>query len=169
MSQTLCKMEVFPAFALPMMSTLNRIFGTRGCGGVGNSAGDGGDGAGAGAGAGVGASVGAGAWDRAGDGTGAGAGGGDGTRQHILCFAPIARTCCEKKDWVTYVDHRRNLDPFIYTVQNSSADRCACGGVHAGTLGGMQFHFSDQSNLQESPCKKRRDEKLRMRSVRERK
>ena len=42
MSQTFCKMEVFPAFALPMMSTLNLIFGTReGCGGAGDGAGDG--------------------------------------------------------------------------------------------------------------------------------
>ena len=29
-SQTLCKIEVFPAFALPMMSTLNRVPGMRG-------------------------------------------------------------------------------------------------------------------------------------------
>ena len=55
MSQTLCKMEVVPAFALPMMSTLNWRFGTWreiGAGaraGVGAGAGDGGDGAGAGA------------------------------------------------------------------------------------------------------------------------
>ena len=67
MSQTLCKIEVFPAFALPIMSTLNWIFGAReGCGGAEDSVGDGADGAGAGAG--VGASAGAGAGDRARDG-----------------------------------------------------------------------------------------------------
>ena len=39
-SQTLCKIEVFPAFALPMMSTLNWTFGTRGRGaGAGAGAG----------------------------------------------------------------------------------------------------------------------------------
>ena len=82
MSQTLCKMEVFPAFDLPMMSTLNRIFGTReGCGGATDRAGDG---------AGAGAGVGAGAGNRAGGGAGAGDGGGDGTRQQVLCFTPIA-------------------------------------------------------------------------------
>ena len=131
-------MEVFPAFALPMMSTLNWIFeALEGCEleDAKDSTGDGGDGTGAGTG--VGASAGAGAGDRAGDagagdggdgaGTdtdadadagigaragaragdsaGAGAGGGDGTRQQILCFAPIARKCCEKKDWATCVDH----------------------------------------------------------------
>ena len=142
-------MEVFPAFDLPMMSTLNWIFGTRGApdGGDGAGAGAGvdvgteardrtGDGAGsgdrAGVGVGVGVGVGAGAGDRAGDGAGAGGGGegagtaagvgagagdnagddagtgegeGDGTRQQILCFTPIARKCCEKKDCT-----RRNPD-----------------------------------------------------------
>src|SRR5947208_3222877 len=65
-------MEVFPAFDLPMMSTLNWIFGTRGGPGGG---------------------------DGAGDDSGAGDGGGDGTRQQALSFTPISRKCCEKKDW----------------------------------------------------------------------
>ena len=73
-SQTLCKIEVLPAFALPMMSTLNLTFGARGLGaGARDGAGDG-----------------------VGDGTGVGAG--DGPKQQISCFAPIARRCCEKKD-----------------------------------------------------------------------
>jgi hypothetical protein len=44
-------------------------------------------------------------------------------------------------------------------------------GVPVGALrlGGMWFHVTDQSNLQEFPCKKRRDKKLRMRSIREHK
>ena len=162
MSQTLCKIDVFPAFAFPMMSTLNVRFGTRGeCGGVGDGAGDGADGAGAEAR--VGASAGAVAGDRAGDGVGvgdggddagadagigasagagagdsteAGAGGGDGTRQQILCFTPIVRKCCEMKDWAACVERltlitRRSPDPCYYsyyTLHNSSADWCACGG-----------------------------------------
>ena len=41
MSQTLCKMEVFPAFDLPMMSTLNWTFGMRrGRGGDEDTTGD---------------------------------------------------------------------------------------------------------------------------------
>ena len=97
-------MEVFPAFALPTMSTLNWIFGTRGePDGVDGTeagaevdvgaeardrAGDCGEGAGAAAG------VCAGAGDKAGD--DAGTGEGDGTGQQALCFTPIARRCCEK-------------------------------------------------------------------------
>ena len=145
-------MEVFPAFDLPMMSTLNWIFGTRGGpdGGDGAGAGAGidvgaeardrtgdgavsgdragagvgvgvevgvraGDGAGAGGGgegAGTAAGVGAGAGDSAGDDAGIGEGEGDGTRQQILCFTPIARKCCEKKDC-----SRRNPDlVIIHTV-----------------------------------------------------
>ena len=120
MSQTLCKIEVFPAFALPMMSTLNWISGM--CESEGTvdkagddvGAGDGGDGAGAGDrggdgtaagvgwdGAGAAARVGAGAGDRAGDDGGGEDGGGDGTKQQILWFAPMTRKCCEKKDWAT--------------------------------------------------------------------
>ena len=44
-SQTLCNIEVLPAFALPMMSTLNRTFGARGLEdgvGDGDGAGEGG-------------------------------------------------------------------------------------------------------------------------------
>ena len=134
MSQTLCKIEVFPAFALPMISTLNWIFATCEPGGTGDrardddGAGDGGDGAGAGAGAGdragdgagagvggdgtgAAARVGAGAGDRAGDDAGAGDGAGDGTKQQILWFAPMTRKCCEK-DWATCVDHSSEL---LYT------------------------------------------------------
>ena len=183
MLQTLCKIEVFPAFALPMMSTLNWIFGTRGgCGGAGDSAGDGGDGAGAGAG--VGASAGAGAGDRAGDGAGAGdggdgagddarigasagaragdsaeagAGGGDGTRQQILCFTPIVRKCCEKKDWAACVDHSSESRSLLLYTQYRTHQLTGVPG--ALRLGGMRFHFINQSNLQESPCKKRRDKK----------
>jgi hypothetical protein len=41
-SQTLRKIEVFPAFALPIISTLNGTFGTRGLGaGAGDGDGDG--------------------------------------------------------------------------------------------------------------------------------
>ena len=94
MSQTLCKMEVFPAFDLPMMSTLNWIFGTRESGGAGDGARDG-----AGAGDGEDGAM-AGAGNRAGDDTGAGDEGGDGTRQQVLCFTPIARKCGGKKEWV---------------------------------------------------------------------
>ena len=109
MSQTLCKTEVFPAFDLPMMRTLNWIFVPRGESGRprdraedDDGAGDGGDGAGAGAGAG----------DRAGD------GGGDGTRQQVLCFTPIARKYGEKKDWVIDVDHSSESGlVIIHTVQ----------------------------------------------------
>ena len=124
MSQTFCKMEVFPAFALPMMSTLNLIFGTRGgCGGAGDSAGegaegaedsagDGGDGAGADVGLGIGASAGA----RAGVSSEAGARCRDGTKQQILCFIPIVRKCCEKKDWVACVDHSsESVSSLLYT------------------------------------------------------
>jgi hypothetical protein len=85
-SQTLFKIEVFPAFALPMMSTLNwtlnRTFGTRGLGagvGVGTGDGDGTDGDGT-------------------DGDGTGAKDGAGPKQQIHCFTPITRDCCEKKD-----------------------------------------------------------------------
>ena len=156
MLQTLCKIEVFPAFALPMMSTLNWIFGTRGgCGCAGDSAGDGGDGAGAGAG--VGASAGAGAGDRAGDGAEAGAGGGDGTRQQILCFTPIVRKCCEKKDWAACVDHSSESRSLLLYTQYRTHQLTGVPG--ALRLGGMRFHFINQSNLQESPCKKRRDKK----------
>ena len=92
MSQTLCKMEVFPAFDLPMMSTLNWIFGTRGgCGGAGDRAVDGTEAGDGGCCTGAGSGGGAGAGDRAGEGSGAGDGGRDGTRQHVLSFAPIAR------------------------------------------------------------------------------
>ena len=149
-------MEVFPAFDLPMMSTLNRIFGTRGPGGARDRAGDddgagdsgdvagveaadrAGDGAGAGAGGDAGADAGyragddAGAGDsgdvagveaadRAGDGAeaevggdagaaagdraGDDAGGGDVTKQQVLCFTPMTRKYCEKKDWAKCVDH----------------------------------------------------------------
>ena len=151
MSQTFCKMEVFPAFALPMMSTLNWIFGTRGPGGSTDiaeddaEAGDGedragtgargraGDGAGAGAGgdgsraaAGVGAE--AEAEDIAGDDdAGAGDGGGDGTRQHALCLTPIARKCCEKKEWARYVDHSSESGSVIIQYE-LSADSLVCGG-----------------------------------------
>ena len=84
-SQTLCKIEVLPAFALPMMSTLNRTFGVRGFGaGVRDGGGEEtGDGTGEG------------------DGDGTGAGAGAGPKQQISCFAPIARRCCEKKDGTT--------------------------------------------------------------------
>ena len=53
MSQTLCKIEVLPAFALPMISTLNRTFGAQALGaGARDGAGDGdGDGTGRGDGA----------------------------------------------------------------------------------------------------------------------
>ena len=75
-------MEVFPAFDLPMMSTLNWIFGTRGPGGARDRAGDdtgagdsgdvagveAADIAGDGAGAGVGGDAGAATGDRAGGG-----------------------------------------------------------------------------------------------------
>ena len=117
MSQTLCKTEVFPAFDLPMMRTLNCIFVLRGESGRArdraeddDGAGDGGDGAGAGAGAGAG--------DRAGDDVGAGDGGGDGTRQQVLCFTPITRKYGEKKDWVIDVDHLSESGlVIIHTVQ----------------------------------------------------
>ena len=114
-------MEVFPAFDLPMISTLNWIFGTRvGRRGAGDRAGDGagaGDGGeGSGAGAGVGAGAGAKAGDRAGD-DAAGGGRGDGTRQQILCFTPIARKCCEKKDGVAYVDHSSEFRPLLLYTQ----------------------------------------------------
>ena len=126
MSQTRCKMEVFPAFDLPMISTLNWIFGTRvGRRGAGDRAGDGagaGDGGeGSGAGAGVGAGAGAKAGDRAGD-DAAGGGRGDGTRQQILCFTPIGRRCCEKKDGIPFVGIP--ILVIIYTIQ-TSADWCA--------------------------------------------
>ena len=95
-------MEVFPAFDLPMMRTLNRIFGTRERRGgardrAGDSgeAGDGGDGAGADGG--VCAGAGARSGDRAGGGAEAGDGGGDRTRQQELWFTPIARKCCGRK------------------------------------------------------------------------
>ena len=76
MSQTLCNIEVLPAFALPIMSTLNRTCGARDFG--------------------AGARDGGGEGDGDGDGTGEG----DGTvpKQQISCFAPMARKCCEKKD-----------------------------------------------------------------------
>ena len=114
MSQTLCKMEVFPAFDLPMMSTLKWIFGTRrGRGGPGDRTGDGaevrdgGDGAGAGGdweGAGAAARVGAGPGDRAGHDAGAGYGGRDGTRQQILCFAPMDESVVRRKAGQKCVD-----------------------------------------------------------------
>ena len=72
-------MEVFPAFDLPMMSTLNWIFGTRESGGARNGAGedagaiDGVDGAGDGGR--DGDCAGAGTGDRGGDGAGAGVSG----------------------------------------------------------------------------------------------
>ena len=74
-SQTLCNIEVFPAFALPMMSTLNRTFGTRG----------------------LGAEV------RDGDGTGVGAG--VGPKQQMSCFTSIVRKCCEREKTGECVDH----------------------------------------------------------------
>ena len=104
MSQTLCNIEVLPAFALPIMSTLNLTFGARGLvgrvrdevrdgakDGVGNGARDG-----VGNGAKDGAKGGArdGARERAkeaGDGDGTGAGDGAGPKQQINCFTPIAR------------------------------------------------------------------------------
>ena len=69
-SQTLCNIEIFPAFALPMMSTLNRTIGAPGSG--------------------------AGARDGGGEGDRDGTGDGDGAvpKQQINCFAPIARKCC---------------------------------------------------------------------------
>ena len=206
-------MEVFPAFALPMMSTLNWIFEAReGCElegaeddagdggeGVEDSAGDGGDGTGAGAG--VGASAGAGAGDRAGDagagdggdgagadagigasagamvgdsaGAGVGAGGGDGTRQQILCLTPIVQKCCEKKIWAMCVDHSLESGSMLlytqYRTHQLTQAGVPVGALRLGPRGCMRFHFTDQSNLQGFPCKKRRDKKLSMRSVRERK
>ena len=78
MSQTLCRMDVFPAFDLPMMSTRNWIFGTRGeSGGTKDRAEDD-----AGTGAGP-------AGDRAGDDAGAGYGDGSGSRKQVLCFSSI--------------------------------------------------------------------------------
>ena len=85
-------MEVFPEFALPIMSTLNWTFGTRGGSGGSEARAEAGDRARAGGGAG----------DGAGDGDGDGGGDGDGARQQILCFRPIARKCSEKRDWETY-------------------------------------------------------------------
>jgi hypothetical protein len=86
-SQTLCNIEVLPAFALPMMRTLNLTFGARG---LVSRAGDGArDGAKDGDGDGTGAGDGAGAGD------GTGAGDGAGPKQQINCFTPIARKCCE--------------------------------------------------------------------------
>ena len=106
MSQTLCKIEVLPAFALPMISTLNWTFGTQGLGaGAGDGAGDG---------------------DGDGDGTGAGAV----PKQQISCFAPIVRKCCEKRDGTDNVLITR-CNPalvVIHTVQ-TSADRCGYRGM----------------------------------------
>ena len=85
-SQTLCNIEVLPAFALPMMSTLNWTSGAREFGAGARDGGGEGDGNGTGAGAGGG--------EGDGDGTGAGAV----PKQQISCFAPIVRKCCEKKD-----------------------------------------------------------------------
>ena len=87
-SQTLCKIEVLPAFALPIMSTLNLTFGARGLVGpardeVRDWAKDG-----------VGIGARDGARERAkeaGDGDGTGAGDGAGPKQQINCFTPIAR------------------------------------------------------------------------------
>ena len=75
-SQTLCNIEVLPAFALPMMSTLNRTFGAREFGAGARDGGGEGD-------------------DGGGDGDGTGAGGV--LKQQINCFAPIVRKYCEKK------------------------------------------------------------------------
>ena len=76
--------------------------------GVGDCAGAGGGGEGAGTTAGDGARAG----DGAGDDAGTGEGEGDGPRQQILCFTPIARKSCEKKDCT-----RRNPDlVIIHTV-----------------------------------------------------
>ena len=153
MSQTLCKIEVFPAFALPIMSTLNWIFGTWGPEGAGDGAGDGagagdggdeagagagawdraGDGAGAGVGDGAGAAagVGAGSGDSAGADAGAGDGGRDGPKQQVLCFAPIARKSCEKKDRAC-VDHSSEFGPCFYSINTvrTSADWCACYSMY---------------------------------------
>jgi hypothetical protein len=74
-SQTLCKIDVLPAFALPMMSTLNRTF-ERG-----------------GAGAGAGTGDGDGDWDGDGDGDWAGVG------DRVGPILPMARKRCEKKYW----------------------------------------------------------------------
>ena len=100
MSQTLCKIEVLPAFALPIMSTLNLTFGARGLvgpardevrdgarDGVGNGARDGAkDGAKGGARDGARERA-----KEAGDGDGTGAGDGAVPKQQINCFTPIAR------------------------------------------------------------------------------
>ena len=94
-SQTLCNIEVLPAFALPMISTLNWTSGVRG---FGSGAGEGGDG----------------------DGTGDGAEGGP--RQQISCFAPIARKCCERKDGAMCWSHVVIRRLLLYTQYKTSAD-----------------------------------------------
>jgi hypothetical protein len=72
------------------------------------------------------------------DDTGAGGGGGDGTRQQqALCLTPIARKCCEKKDWARYVDHSSESGSCYYT--HSSYMSCQLIGVR---VGGMPFHFT---------------------------
>ena len=75
-SQTLCNIEVLPAFALPMMSTLNWTSGVRGFGSGARDGGGEGDG----------------------DGDGTGVGAGAVPKQQISCFTPIIRKCCKKKD-----------------------------------------------------------------------
>ena len=122
MSQTLCKIEVFPAFAIPTMSTLNRIFGTRRRGAeAGAGAGDDrtGDGAGDGR-TGSGDETGAGAGT--GEATAAGAGDGSsgtGARQQIIWRIPMARKCFEKTG--QGVDHTLESGAcIIHTVQTSA-------------------------------------------------
>ena len=106
MSQSLCKIEVFPAFALPTTSTLHRTFGTRRRG----------------------AETGAGAHDRTGSGdetaagtgevTAAEAGDGTGARQQIIWRIPMARKCFEKTG--QGVDHTLESGAcIIHTVQTS--------------------------------------------------
>ena len=126
MSQTLCNIEVLPAFALPMMSTLNWTFGARGLGaGARDGAGDG-DGAGTGAGE--------------GDGTGAGAGAGP--KQQISCFTRIARKCCERerRDNLNVLITRCNPTLVIIHTVQTSAEWCACNLVQGHAV---SFHGSD--------------------------
>ena len=113
-----------------MMSTLSWIFGTRGGpGGAGDIAEDDAEAVGSGVVAWASADTGAGG--RVGD------GGGDGTRQQALCLTPIARKCCEKKDWARYVDHSSESSCYYTHSSDMSCQLihwCACGG-HA-----VSFH-----------------------------
>jgi len=70
-------------------------------------------------------------------------------KEIVLCSAPMARTCREKKDWVTW-----DSAPCCYTHRTKH---------QLTTVQDMPFHFTDRSELtthfQERPSKKWREKK----------